>query len=373
MACRFATILALPSEGCKGPPRSAFSDRLGRIQLSMSRSSTLESPQIAVIIVNWNGRRHLERCLAALAAQTLPSFQVIVVDNASTDGSSEMVSQRFPSTCLIRNSANLGFAAANNVGIRACSAPFLATLNNDTEARVDWLEQLLETALSDPTVGMVASKMLFAHRPGMINSAGIALDRAGIAWDRQGGEPDVKGGVVREVFGPCAGAALYRRTMLDEIGLFDEDFFAYLEDVDLAWRARLAGWRCLYAPDAVVSHVHSATGVEGSPFKSYQLGRNKLWCIAKNYPSPQLYLSLPLIAVYDLAAVAYGLVRRRDLAGLKGRLAGLAGLRRQWAKRRHVQSLRRVSFSVMARQMAPVSTPFGVLSRYRHLNLEEAC
>lgn len=331
-------------------------------------------PQVALIIVNWNGCQHLERCLQAMAAQTFRAVDLVVVDNASTDGSKEMVRDRFPEVRLIENSSNLGFAAANNVGIRKSSAPFVATLNNDTEARHDWLEQIVAPALSDPSVGMVASKMVFANRPGVINSAGIALDRAGIAWDRLGGKPDSGSeSVQQEVFGPCAGAALYRRSMLEEIGLFDEDFFAYLEDVDLAWRARLAGWRCLYAPDAVVSHVHSATGVEGSPFKSYHLGRNKLWCIAKNYPSPQLYLSLPLIVAYDLAAVAYGLAMRRDSAGLRGRLAGLAGLRRQWAKRRQVQKMKRVPFSVLARQMAPISTPFGVLNRYRHLSLEEAC
>jgi len=331
------------------------------------------TPLVSVVIVNWNGRAHLERCLTALSRQTLDHFEIVVVDNGSTDGSAEMVRERFPEVRVIRNPGNLGFAAGNNAGIAASVAPFVATLNNDTEPRPDWLERLLAPALKDTTVGMVASKMLFAHRPGTINSAGIALDLAGIAWDRLGGEPDDGGDAAEEVFGPCAGAALYRRAMLDEIGLFDEDFFAYLEDVDLAWRARLAGWRCIYVPTAVVSHVHSATGVEGSPFKSYHLGRNKLWTIAKNYPSPQLFLALPLVLGYDLAAAAYGLLKRRDLAGLKGRIAGIAGLPRQWRKRQTVQGMRRVAFSTLSRQMAPLATPLGVLERYRHLRWEEAC
>lgn len=331
------------------------------------------APMVGVVIVNWNGRIHLERCLDAMACQITRSFEVVVVDNGSADGSAEMVRQRFPHVRLLCQPRNLGFAEANNVGIRLLSNPFVATLNNDTEPRPDWLDQLTAPALVDERVGMVASKMLFAHRPGVINSAGIAMDRVGIAWDRLGGRPDRGAGPVEEVFGPCAGAALYRRSMLDEIGLFDQEFFAYLEDVDLAWRARLAGWKCLYAPAAVVSHVHSATGVEGSPFKSYQLGRNKLWTIAKNYPSPQLYLALPMIAAYDLAAVLYGIVARRDLAALRGRLAGLCGLPRQWRKRRGVQKLRRVTYSDLAKQMSPIATPFGVLARYRHLRLEEAC
>lgn len=323
--------------------------------------------------MNWNGRRHLEHCLRALQVQTECAFEVVVVDNGSTDESVEMVRRDFPSTRLIVSPRNLGFAAGNNLGIRQSTAPFVVTLNNDTEPRPDWLHELLAPALSDASVGMVASKMVFASRPGVINSAGIALDRAGIAWDRLGGEPDTEHSAVQEVFGPCAGAALYRRSMLEQIGLFDEDFFAYLEDVDLAWRARLAGWRCCYAPGAVVSHVHSATGVEGSPFKSYHLGRNKLWCIAKNYPSPQILWWLPIIAAYDLAAVGYGVFKRRDLAALRGRLAGLAGLGAQLGKRRSIQAANRVPFSSLSRHMTPVSNPLAVLNRYRHLGLEESC
>lgn len=329
--------------------------------------------EATVVIVNWNGRRHLEGCLKALARQTLPAFEVVVVDNGSTDGSTELVRDRFPWVRLLVNDSNRGFAAGNNTGIEASGAPFVATLNNDTVPSDGWLERLLEPARVDGTVGMVASKMLFADRPGVVNSAGIAIDRVGIAWDRLGGEPDQPGSTEEEVFGPCAGAALYRRAMLDEIGLFDEEFFAYLEDVDLAWRARLAGWRCIYQPAAVVSHAHSATGIEGSPFKSYHLGRNKIWCIARNYPWPHLLGWLPAIAAYDLAAVAYGLAARGDLAALRGRLAGLAGIPRQMSKRRKIQGGRRVSYSALARWMEPVSSPQEVLARYRHLRAEEPC
>ncbi len=332
-----------------------------------------EIPQVSVVVVNWNGRRHLAGCLPALERQTVRDLEVVVVDNGSSDGSAEYVRARFPGVRLVESPRNLGFAAGNNLGISRTSAPWVATLNNDTEPAPDWLERLLEVGESNPTVGMVASKMVFAHRPGMINSTGIALDRVGIAWDRRGGEPDRGDERTEEVFGPCAGAALYRRAMLDEVGLFDEDFFAYLEDVDLAWRARIAGWRCLYAPRAAVSHVHSATGVEGSSFKSYHLGRNKIWCVVKNYPAPQIIWWMPVIAAYDAAAVAYGLLVRRDLAGLRGRLAGLAGLPRQLAKRSVVQGMRRVSFDDLANQMAPVPTPLGVLRRYAHLSAEGAC
>lgn len=279
-----------------------------------------------------------------------------------------MVSAKYPEIVLVRNVRNLGFAAACNIGIRSSESPLVATLNNDTLPDPRWLEELVKGMESDPTVGMCASKMLFYHLPAMINSTGISLDRAGIAWDRGGGEPDDPSETAPvEVFGPCAGAALYRRAMLDEIGLFDEDFFAYLEDVDLAWRARLAGWRCLYVPTARVYHVHSATGVEGSPFKSFLLGRNKIVTIVKNYPMPALLLYLPAILLYDLASLPYALMVRGDSSPLKGRISALGQFPKTLKKRRQIHRLKRVSASQTLRLMSPLENPLKIPRRYRHL------
>ncbi|MCK4314219.1 MAG: glycosyltransferase family 2 protein [Anaerolineae bacterium] len=326
--------------------------------------------RVAVVIVNWNGRHHLEGCLATLFAQTFTDFEVILVDNGSTDGSVEWVGMHFPQVRLISNTRNIGFAAGNNQAIRSTDAEFVVTLNNDTRVEPQWLAGLIEAVVGDPTVGMVASKMLFADRPDTINSAGIALDPAGIAWDRLGGMSDDPGERTPvEVFGPCAGAALYRRAMLGQIGLFDEDFFAYMEDVDLAWRARLAGWRCLHAPAARVYHVHSATGVEGSPFKSRLLGRNKVWLIAKNYgPTGRLLAYLPLIVLYDLAAVVFALVARGDAHSPLGRIDGIVSLLRAWRKRRAVQILAQGNWaSPWHRYLEPLVWPWQVPRRYRHI------
>jgi GT2 family glycosyltransferase len=326
--------------------------------------------RVAVIIVNWNGRHHLEGCLDALSAQTFTDFGVVVVDNGSTDDSVEWLKAHYPQVRLIRNAKNVGFAAANNQGIRATETEFAVTLNNDTRVAPGWLAALVEAAESDPTVGMVASKMLFADRPDTINSAGIALDPAGIAWDRLGGVYDDPTQVTPvEVFGPCAGAALYRRAMLEQIDLFDEDFFAYLEDVDLAWRARLAGWRCLYAPAARVFHAHSATGIEGSPFKSRHLGRNKVWLVAKNYgPTKRLLAYLPVIVLYDLAAVTYALIAQGNVYNLLGRIDGLMGLPRAWRKRRVVQALTQGHQGTdWHHYLDPLVWPWQVPERYRHL------
>ncbi len=326
------------------------------------------SVKVSIIILNWNGKPYLERCLSSVMAQPYPDFEVVLVDNGSTDGSAEFVAQRFPDVRLFRNAANLGFAAGNNIAIRATQSPYVATLNNDAWAEPAWLAELVKAMESDSQVGMCASKMLYAHQPEIIDSAGLSLDAAGIAWNRRWGERDAPDETeLAEVFGACAGAALYRRAMLNQVGLFDEDFFAYLEDADLAWRAQLAGWKCLYVPTAVVYHIHSATGGLGSPFKSYLLGRNKICTIAKNYPSPQLFAYLPLIVAYDLAAVAYHLGVTRNMSSLRGRLAGVRALPAIWRKRHAIQRQRVVSFADLTRHMRPLPNPLSALRQARSL------
>lgn len=326
------------------------------------------SHRASVIIVNWNGQQFLERCLDALLRQTYQDFEVILVDNGSTDESIPFVRRCFPSVRVISNRKNRGFTAANNQGIRATDSEFVATLNNDTEVAPEWLGELVEAAGTGQRVGACASRMLFSHRPEVINSAGIALDRAGIAWDWRGGErDDLQEREPVEVFGACAGAALYRRKMLDEVGLFDEDFFAYLGDVDMAWRAQWAGWRALSVPTARVLHYHSGTAVEGSPFKNRLLGRNKVWLIAKNYPWPQLLWHLPAILLYDLGSLPYTLIWRGDWEPVRGRVEGLRGLRGMLRKRRALDGVKRVSPQHVLARMAPLATPWALWRRYSHL------
>jgi GT2 family glycosyltransferase len=323
-------------------------------------------PQVDLVIVNWNGLRHLPACFQALRVQTLTDFQVWLVDNGSTDGSVDWVRRHAPQTRVLLNSRNRGFAAANNQAIRAGHAPYVATLNNDTIADPTWLAELAHALDEAPRLGAAASLMLFADRSDMINSAGVAVDRLGIAWDRLGGRPvSASEAAPTTVFGACAGAALYRRAMLDDIGLFDEDFFAYLEDVDLAWRAQWAGWETVYVPGARVLHCHSATAGEGSPFKRRLLGRNKVWLILKNYPLPYLWQYWLLIWGYDTAAVARALLTRSAAGVIAGRCAGWLGAAQAWRKRRHLA--RRRSAQQMLALLAPAQLPSAVLARYRHL------
>ncbi len=300
----------------------------------------IRSGMISVVIPNYNGRRYLEGCLSSLSDQTFKNFETILVDNGSSDGSAEYAKTSFPEVRIVENENNLGFAGGVNSGIRSSRGEFILTLNNDTIADRNLLRCLAEAMGSDEGVGMVAPKMLFSD--GRINSAGICISRSGAAWDRGMGEED-RGQYdrAREIFGPSAGAALYRRAMLDEIGLFDEDFFIYMEDVDLAFRGQLAGWRCIYVPEARVRHFHGGTAGFGSDLSVYYGNRNIIWYPVKDFPARLLVTSLPWIAGRNLAVIPYYALRGQGRTALRAKVDGLRGLPLMLEKRRKV--VRKVS------------------------------
>ncbi|MFZ2534856.1 glycosyltransferase family 2 protein [Methanothrix sp.] len=300
---------------------------------------------ISVIVLNYNGKGFLDGCLTSLASQTYSDFEVIVVDNGSRDGSPEYIEENYPWVRLAKNNENLGFAGGTNAGIRAAKGEFILTLNNDSRADSRFIEELIKP-MADPEVGVCAAKMLFPD--GRINSAGICISRSGAAWDRGMFEPD-RGQYefVEEVFGACAGAALYRREMLDEIGLFDEDFFLYLEDVDLAFRARLAGWKCLYVPGARVIHHHGGTAGVGSDLAVYYGNRNIVWYPIKDFPFRLLITSLPFIVARNLAVIPYYALRGQGGVILKSKLDALKGVVKMMGKRKDV--VRRVDYSQIKR------------------------
>jgi GT2 family glycosyltransferase len=319
----------------------------------------LAMPHVSVIVLNWNGKHLLELCLPSVLSQDLRDYEVVLFDNGSTDGSVEWVRRHYPAVRLMRSERNLGFARGNNEAIRATEAPYVVLLNNDADPAPGWLSELVRAAESAPEVGMCASKMVRASDPSIMDACGIEVDRAGIGWNRYSSEPDRPDETAPyEVFGPCAGAALYRRAMLDQVGLLDEDYFIYYEDIDLAWRAQRAGWRCLYVPLAQVTHRHSSTTKEGSPFKEYLLGRNKVWTLIKNYPWPNWLAYLPAILAYDTGAWGYALLRG-DVHPARGRLAALKQFGAALRKRRTIQAAgRRVHLS-------PVKNPVRLLRAHR--------
>lgn len=318
---------------------------------------------VTIIIPSLNGRHLLAESLPAVYKQTYQDYQVVVIDNGSTDGTVTWLQEHYPEILLIANSENKGFAAAVNQGILTTTSRYIATLNNDVIVDSRWLQNLVEAADHAGDVGMCASKLVFWDNPSIINSSGICVDRVGIVWDRDGGEQDSQERhSTSDVFGPCAGAALYRREMLDEIGLFDEAYFVYFEDVDLAWRARAAGWRCCYVDTAIGRHHHSSTSVNGSRFKNYQLGKNKVRLVIKNYPFRLLWCYVPLLVLYDIFAVSYQLFGRMDFATLQGRWHGWLEAGTAWHARHSY--LHRYDLPSLAR----IAWPWKVLKRFRHLS-----
>jgi GT2 family glycosyltransferase len=242
---------------------------------------------VSIIILNWNGEEYIERCLKSVIKQTYNNYEIIVVDNASVDRSLSIIEKTFPNVTILKNGRNVGFSAGNNIGIQKTRGKYIATLNVDTEVRPEWLEALVKSIEKDSSVGMCASRMILDDNRDIIDSTGLHLFVNGTVIDR-GREKPVIGNYefVDEVFGPCAGAALYSKKMLNIIGLFDESFFAYYEDVDLAWRARLMGWKCIYVPDAIVYHKRSFSlkNRESQKRTIYLKERNKWFCIVKNWP-----------------------------------------------------------------------------------------
>lgn len=244
-------------------------------------------PRASVAIPNYNGRRFLEACLEAVLAQELEGgFEVLLLDNGSDDDSLAYVRERFPEVRAVALGTNRGYAGANNVGFAEAAADYVVLLNNDTRVRPGWLAGLVRTADSDPMIGAVTSKLVFLDRPKTIQNAGSLMLTDGSGADRGFGEPDRGQYEVRqEVFAACGCAVLLARRMLDEVGGFDETFFAYYEDTDLSWRMRLRGWRIVYEPTAMVEHVHTGTNVEWSPFFIFHVDRNRLFMILKNAPA----------------------------------------------------------------------------------------
>lgn len=288
------------------------------------------SGSISIIVVNWNRCELLQACLESLIGQQGVDFEIIVVDNGSTDGSREVVAAvaaktgGCPPIRLISNTENRGFCAANNQGFAASSAEFVALLNNDAEACPGWVAALLRAFESRPDVGMVASKILVYEDPSRIDKAGHLMYPDGQNRGRGSGQLDVgQFDQMEEALWPDGCAAMYRRAMLDEIGGFDEDFFAYADDAELGLRGRIAGWNCLYVPEAVVHHHRGATLGLDSARRLELIERNRILLAAKLFPWSLLWLNggyYLLRVAASLWAAARGQGEAARFPGVRGKL-----------------------------------------------------
>jgi GT2 family glycosyltransferase len=318
-------------------------------------------PLASVVVVNLSRRDLIERCLESLWSQQFDDFEVVVVDNGSTDDSLQYLhGVGDPRLVVVSLDRNHGFAGGANAGIRAARGRYVATLNNDAEAAPGWLAALVGCLAANPELGMAASKIVLANDRDRIDKVGHLIYPDGLNHGRGSGQLDVgQFEEPAEVLFPDGAAAIYRRTMLDEIGLFDERFFAYGDDADLGLRGRLAGWSCLYRPDAVVHHIHSATAGEFSPMKAFLIERNRIWVAVKLWPV-RLLVVTQFYTLVRLLFQAYGAARGQGSSGrfatdstpgrvlgafVRAYLSGIRGIGQFLESRRQVRRVRKVSDS----------------------------
>jgi GT2 family glycosyltransferase len=311
-------------------------------------------PRITVIIVNWNAGAYIERCLSCLQQQTLLPARIIVVDNNSTDGSLDRIEAYFKDIEIIRLGENTGFAAANNLAVKAANgSEWIALLNPDAFPEPDWLSRLSTAAQEFPVYTCFASRTIMADAPDLLDGAGDMYHVSGLALRRGYGCPaDRRYSAVEEIFSACAAAALYRRDVFLDVGGFDEDYFCYLEDVDLGFRLRLAGHRCLYVPDAVVYHAGSVITGKRSDFYVYHSQRNLIWTFVKDMPTPLLLLCLPQHLMLNFASVCWFSLKGQAKVILKAIWDALRGMKLIWLKRNKIQAKRTVSSLALMKVMS---------------------
>lgn len=292
----------------------------------------INTDKITVVIPNYNGEKYLNDCLKALYAQEkcpVP-IHVLVVDNGSADGSVEAAKELFPETEWICLKENTGFCHAVNVGIEHTDAPYVILLNNDTKVGPHFVKALYEAICKDEKIFSVSSKMLMWDDPKLLDDAGDMYCALGWGLARGKGKPAKEFNRPAEIFSACAGAAIYRRSVFDEIGLFDELHFAYVEDLDIGYRARIYGYKNMYEPKAAVLHYGSAsTGSRYNDFKVEHAAANNVYVVAKNMPLGQLLLNLPFLLPGYAVKFAFFCKKKMGFLYLKG---VCKGLRRSFSK-----------------------------------------
>ena len=300
-----------------------------------------QMPRASIIVVNYNGREYLTQCLCSLLDEDHRDYEIIVVDNASTDGSAEHVEERFPEVTVIRNETNYGFGQGNNLAVQRANGEYLAFLNPDATVEPGWLKALMEALQTDPQAGLATSKILLLADPGRINTCGNDVHFTGLTLCRGMGAGRHAFAELEEVSAVSGAAFVARKDVFETLGGFDESFFLYMEDTDLSLRARLAGCRCLYAPQSVVHHDYS---LHFGPRKTFYQERNRYLMLLKCLRWRTLLVLLPALVMAE--AVTWGFVLLRERRRAANKLRAYAWIVQHWGQvmesRRRTQALRRV-------------------------------
>ncbi len=308
----------------------------------MTNEST---PRVAVVIPNWNGKVDLPACLDSLLKQTVHA-KIVVVENGSTDGSAELLEHSYPQVTVLPQKKNLGFAGGVNAGIRYAleeDFTFVALLNNDAVAEKNWLEELIKGLENNPKAGIVTSKIVSSDGS-YLDSTGDIYSSWGLSYPRGRGETDLDTYDDQTIiFGASGGASLYRCEMLRKIGLFDEDFFAYYEDVDISFRAQLAGWQVNFMPHAVVYHQISATSSKIKGFTTYHTIKNYPWIFKKNVPLSLWHIILPRLVLAQTLFIGRAILRGHGWYALKGTVMCCYKTPKKFIERRRIQKHKQVT------------------------------
>ena len=295
-------------------------------------------PAVSVIIISWNNATHLLRCLGALKNETYKNFEVIIVDNGSNNNPMNNIQQGGLNMRMERLQENMGFTIANNLGVHLAQGRWLALLNADAYPEPDWLERLVQATEENPEFSFFSSRQIQANDRHLLDGAGDVYHVSGIAWRRHYNRPAEHLALQpEEVFSACGAAALYLREDFLQVGGFDEDYFSYFEDVDLGFRLRLLGKKCLYVPQAVVYHIGSASTGKRGDFSVYYGYRNLIWTFVKNMPSPLIWLYLPLHIGTLLFFAVYLTFRGQGKAIWGAIFDAVLGLQKTFAKRSVIQ------------------------------------
>lgn len=310
-------------------------------------------PEISVIVVNWNGKHFLETCLTALRQQSFQDFETILVDNGSEDGSAEYVRGQFPEVSLLTLRENRGFTGGNIAGREQSRGELIVLLNNDTEADPGWLEEIHKASKQFPKAGSFASKMIYFDERNRIDNCGFAVTAAGLTIDLGRDEEDgPKWAEPSKVFGGCGGAVAYRRSMLEDVGFLDNDFFMTYEDVDLSFRAQLRGHECVFLPRAIVYHRYRATMTKHPARQTYFSQRNIEFVVLKNMPLGLMLRAVPHRMLYEFGSGVYFFKMGAGMAFLKAKFDAIRQLPTVLRKRKQIQTGRTVGSGQLRAAMA---------------------
>ncbi len=331
-------------------------------------------PKALAIIPNYNGGDLILRCLDSVLSQTYSPIETIVVDNASTDGSLAQIKKKFPKIKIIETGYNAGWGIACNIGMKAAESTYIALINNDAVLEPNCVEEMVVAIELNPSYGSCASRILLLDQPEITEVCGLAIYPDGSSCGRGRLGPADQFMNVEEVF--CANdcCCLYKRTMIEDIGDYDPDFFIYCDETDIGWKHQLAGWKCVYAPKAVAYHAHSRAAGSYSNFKAYHVERNRIFIVLKYFPLLMLVASFPISAYrysyqWYLAtfkkkgALAHYTKNNSLLSGvnilLKAHIDALKKIPVMWKRRRELKKIRRIK----SHELKNLFTAYGISTR----------